>query len=50
MKTCFSAGKLTKRFGPPLSKRTTPLSTKPLFLSNVFMTPSLPKFKKQEPS
>ena len=49
MKTCFSEGKLMKQFGnPPLSKRTPPLSTNPLFLSNFFMTPSLSKFQKQE--
>ena len=41
MKTRFSAGKLMKQFGnaPPLSKRTPPLSSNPLFLSNFFMTP-----------
>ena len=33
MKTCFSAGKLMKQFGPP------PLQLTPLFLSNFFMIP-----------
>ena len=47
MKTCFSEGNLMKQFGnPPLSKRTPPLSTNPLFLSNFFMTPS---FKNKNP-
>ena len=40
MKASFYVGKLMKQFGKPhLSKRTPPLSTNPLSLSNFFMTP-----------
>ena len=52
MKTCFSEGKLMKKFGIPLplfSKRT-PISTNSLFLSNFFMTPLFVQiFKRRTP-
>ena len=45
MKTCFSAGKLMKQFGPPPLLREPPLSNNPPISVQVFHDPPLcPKF------
>ena len=45
MKTCFSAGKLMKQFGNPLSKTTPPLQVTPPISEQFFHDPpSLSKF------
>ena len=49
MKTCFSEGKLMKQFEKPALFKRTPLSTNLLFLSNLFMTPSVQIAKTSPP-